>query len=195
MCDIADAIRQRLVQVPDLKVICVLASGTDIPLSLGQYSLYLRRQFLETLAPGGAYGDASRVYPYHLWQNPATLAHGQTDKMIYVHTKILLIDDRYVAIGSANLNKRSMTSDSELQIAVIDDETVDGGLNLQGGGTSHVSVWPTWQANSNTQMHHVKVLTPEQGAMYTGLTADMVIQNFDPDTPEWTPKDGVWVSK
>jgi hypothetical protein len=31
--------------------------------------------------------------------------------------------------------------------------------------------------------------------MYTGLTADMVIQNFDPDTPEWTPKDGVWVSK
>ena len=225
MCDIADAIRQRLVQVPDLKVICVLASGTDIPLSLGQYSLYLRRQFLETLAPGGNYGDASRVYPYHLWQNPATLAHGQTDKMIYVHTKILLIDDRYVAIGSANLNKRSMTSDSELQIAVVDDETVDGGLNLQGGGTSHVSVcrfaqdlrrrlwsehlgidspvsvtaalalWPTWQANSNTQMHHVKVLTPEQGAMYTGLTADMVIQNFDPDTPEWAPKDGVWVSK
>jgi phosphatidylserine/phosphatidylglycerophosphate/cardiolipin synthase-like enzyme len=145
--------------------------------------------------------------------------------MIYVHTKILLIDDRYVAIGSANLNKRSMTSDSELQIAVVDDETVDGGLNLQGGGTSHVSVcrfahelrrrlwgehlgvdspasvtealalWPQWQANSAAQVYHVKVLTPEQGAMYTGLTADVVIQNFDPDTPEWTPKDGVWVSK
>lgn len=225
MCDIATAIRQRLIDVPDLKVICVLASGTDIPGALGQYGLYLRRQFLETLAPGGNYGHASRVYPYHLWQNPATLNHGQTAQSIYVHTKILLIDDRYVAIGSANYNKRSMTSDSELQIAIVDGEQVDGGLNMQNGGTVYVNVgrfaqqlrrrlwtehlgvdspvsvtdalalWPTWQANSGTQMHHVKVLTPEQGAMYTGVTSSVVIQNFDPETPEWESKDGLWMSK
>lgn len=225
MCDIASAIRNRMLQVPDLKVILVLASGTDIPGALGQYGLYLRRQFLETLAPDGNYGNAGRVYPYHLWQDPATLLPDQTAQMIYVHTKILLIDDRYVAIGSANLNKRSMTSDSELQIAVIDGETVDGGLNVQGGrGTVYVSVcrfahelrrklwsehlgqnspvnvtdavalWPQWQANSTAQAHHVKVLTPAPGAMFTGminlpslpdLTTDAVIHNFDPETPEW----------
>jgi len=211
--------------VPDLKVICVLASGTDIPGALGQYGLYMRRQFLETLAPGGNYGHASRVYPYHLWQDPTTLNQGQTAQSIYVHTKILLIDDRYVAIGSANYNKRSMTSDSELQIAIVDDDQVDGGLNMQNGGSVYVNVcrfaqqlrrrlwsehlgidspvsvtdalalWPTWQANSGTQMHHIKVLTPEQGAMYTGLTADVVIRNFDPETPEWESKDGLWVTK
>ncbi len=225
MCDIADAISDRLNKVPDLKVICVLASGTDIPGALGQYGLYMRRQFLETLAPDGKYGDASGVYPYHLWQDPATLPNTATAQSIYVHTKILLIDDRYVAIGSANLNKRSMTSDSELQIAIVDDETVDGGLNVAGPGTVYVSVcrfaqdlrrklwtehlgkespvnvtealalWPQWEANSDKQVHHIKVLTPEQGAMYTGAGAETVVQNFDPETPEWKPEGGLWMSK
>ncbi|KAG3098310.1 hypothetical protein PC122_g4113 [Phytophthora cactorum] len=44
---------------------------------------------------------------------------------IYVHTKLVLIDDVYVSLGSANWNRRSMTSDSELNANVIDDETVE----------------------------------------------------------------------
>ncbi|OWZ09085.1 PhosphoLipase D [Phytophthora megakarya] len=47
------------------------------------------------------------------------------DLDIYVHTKLVLIDDVYVSLGSANWNRRSMTSDSELNANVIDDETVD----------------------------------------------------------------------
>lgn len=225
MCDIANAIGKRLQEVNNLKVILVLASTTDIPGDLRQYGLYLRRQFLETLALGGNYGDASRVYPYHLWQDPQTVPPTWKTKSIYVHTKILLIDDRFVAIGSANFNKRSMTSDSELQIAIVDDETVNGELNVQGGiGNVSVSVcrfaqtlrrnlwqehlgqpspvnvtaalqlFPAWQANSNAQVHHIKVLTPAPGAMYTGATAGVVIANFDPETPEWKPKEGLWVS-
>ena len=133
--------RKRLTDVPDLKVILVLASGTDIPGDLGNTGWYLRRQFLETLTGGKEYGDASRVYPYHLWQDPQTVPNGWETKSVYVHAKLLLIDDRYVAIGSANLNQRSMTSDSELQIAIVDGETVGGESNVQSGqGTSYVSV-------------------------------------------------------
>ncbi|KAG3092107.1 hypothetical protein PI124_g16977 [Phytophthora idaei] len=44
---------------------------------------------------------------------------------IYVHTKLVLIDDVYVPLGSANWNRRSMTSGSELNANVIDDETVE----------------------------------------------------------------------
>ncbi|KAI9992268.1 hypothetical protein PInf_017653 [Phytophthora infestans] len=44
---------------------------------------------------------------------------------IYVHTKLVLIDDVYVSLGSANWNRRRMTSDSELNANVIDDETVE----------------------------------------------------------------------
>jgi phosphatidylserine/phosphatidylglycerophosphate/cardiolipin synthase-like enzyme len=41
---------------------------------------------------------------------------------IYVHAKVCVIDDVWAAVGSANLNRRSWTHDSELTCAVVDDE-------------------------------------------------------------------------
>jgi phosphatidylserine/phosphatidylglycerophosphate/cardiolipin synthase-like enzyme len=41
---------------------------------------------------------------------------------IYVHAKAVVVDDVLAVIGSDNLNRRSWTHDSELSIAVIDDE-------------------------------------------------------------------------
>ncbi|QBE65499.1 phospholipase D-like domain-containing protein [Pseudoduganella lutea] len=39
---------------------------------------------------------------------------------IYIHSKLLLVDDVFCTLGSANLNQRSMTADSELNLATID---------------------------------------------------------------------------
>ena len=39
-------------------------------------------------------------------------------KDIYVHSKLLLVDDVYFTLGSANFNVRSMEVDSELNIAM-----------------------------------------------------------------------------
>jgi phosphatidylserine/phosphatidylglycerophosphate/cardiolipin synthase-like enzyme len=41
---------------------------------------------------------------------------------IYVHAKTVVIDDVFVMLGSDNLNRRSWTHDSELSIAVLDEE-------------------------------------------------------------------------
>lgn len=41
---------------------------------------------------------------------------------VYIHSKVCIIDDIWVAIGSDNFNRRSWTHDSELTAAVIDDE-------------------------------------------------------------------------
>jgi monoamine oxidase len=41
---------------------------------------------------------------------------------IYVHSKLLIVDDEYVNLGSANVNRRSMTHDGEVNIAVVDSE-------------------------------------------------------------------------
>ncbi|MGZ6998605.1 MAG: phospholipase D family protein [Acidimicrobiia bacterium] len=41
---------------------------------------------------------------------------------IYVHAKVCVVDDLWMAIGSDNLNRRSWTHDSEVSCAVIDAE-------------------------------------------------------------------------
>jgi phosphatidylserine/phosphatidylglycerophosphate/cardiolipin synthase-like enzyme len=41
---------------------------------------------------------------------------------IYVHAKAIVIDDVWAMVGSANLNRRSWTHDSEVACAVLDQE-------------------------------------------------------------------------
>ena len=41
---------------------------------------------------------------------------------VYVHAKLCIVDDVWAAVGSANLNMRSWTHDSELAAAVLDSE-------------------------------------------------------------------------
>lgn len=44
-------------------------------------------------------------------------------KPIYVHSKLLLVDDLFFTLGSANINTRSLHSDSELNIAMPSQRT------------------------------------------------------------------------
>ncbi|KAF4314977.1 hypothetical protein G195_011301, partial [Phytophthora kernoviae 00238/432] len=57
--------------------------------------------------------------------NKVQLFTTKTDRKIYIHTKLVLIDDVFATTGSANWNRRSMTSDSEMSANIIDDETVE----------------------------------------------------------------------
>jgi phosphatidylserine/phosphatidylglycerophosphate/cardiolipin synthase-like enzyme len=50
---------------------------------------------------------------------------------VYVHSKLLLVDDEYCLIGSANLNGRSMFHDSEVGLGIADRHvTVDARARL-----------------------------------------------------------------
>jgi phospholipase D1/2 len=42
---------------------------------------------------------------------------GEEEKPRYIHSKLLLVDDRFLTVGSANTNNRSMGLDSELNIS------------------------------------------------------------------------------
>lgn len=48
---------------------------------------------------------------------------------IYVHAKVCIVDDVWATVGSANLNRRSWTYDTELTAAIMDEG--------HGGGSSH----------------------------------------------------------
>ena len=43
---------------------------------------------------------------------------GMAYREIYIHSKLMIIDDVFLTVGSANLNQRSMASDSEINIGV-----------------------------------------------------------------------------
>jgi phosphatidylserine/phosphatidylglycerophosphate/cardiolipin synthase-like enzyme len=50
----------------------------------------------------------------------ASLQNGGTD--VYVHSKLMIVDDELLLIGSTNVGQRSMTYDGELHVAVVDGD-------------------------------------------------------------------------
>ena len=65
----------------------------------------------ESTAPDGD------TRPKDIYQNYVT-------EQVYIHSKVMIIDDRIVVCGSANLNDRSMMGDRDSEIAlVIEDQT------------------------------------------------------------------------
>ncbi|CAB3989453.1 Phospholipase D2 [Paramuricea clavata] len=52
-------------------------------------------------------------------------------EIVYVHSKIMIVDDRKAIIGSANINDRSMLGDRDSEVAVMieDLDFVDGNMN------------------------------------------------------------------
>ena len=57
------------------------------------------------------------------------VVHLQNDQNqpVYVHSKLMIADDVWMSIGSSNMNRRSMTYDSELNAASIDSLIRRGG--------------------------------------------------------------------
>jgi phosphatidylserine/phosphatidylglycerophosphate/cardiolipin synthase-like enzyme len=45
--------------------------------------------------------------------------HNGTDH-VYIHSKLMIVDDEFVSIGSTNVGQRSMTHDGELHVGVVD---------------------------------------------------------------------------
>ncbi|CAG8466471.1 3479_t:CDS:10 [Scutellospora calospora] len=67
---------------------------------------------------------------------PAGMMHSDSKHVyvteeVYVHSKLMIVDDKYVIIGSANLNDRSQlgSRDSEIAIVVEDKQTIKSRMN------------------------------------------------------------------
>jgi phosphatidylserine/phosphatidylglycerophosphate/cardiolipin synthase-like enzyme len=55
----------------------------------------------------------------------ACSVYARTGKLrdpIYVHAKVAIVDDRWLTVGSANLNEHSLFNDSEVNVVVQDEE-------------------------------------------------------------------------
>lgn len=67
-------------------------------------------------------------------RNWAKLKNNYVTEQIYVHSKLMIVDDRFAILGSANINDRSMLGerDSELAVMVMDDDVGRADINGKG---------------------------------------------------------------
>jgi phosphatidylserine/phosphatidylglycerophosphate/cardiolipin synthase-like enzyme len=115
---LADAVRR------GVAVILMLSRDYDVD-AFVPYHNFLQNEAIEQLT--NAEGEDDLVFVFHLEQSlpdPVT----EEREQIYVHAKTIIVDDRYFVIGSANSNRRSLTTDSELGVAIVDNSAVNSSI-------------------------------------------------------------------
>jgi phospholipase D1/2 len=52
-------------------------------------------------------------------------------ELLYIHSKVMIVDDRRVIMGSANLNDRSQKGDGDSEIALVteDKDMIDSSMD------------------------------------------------------------------
>ena len=128
---VGDALADALRRNPELRVIVVVPRFPDRdgrvtgpPHRFGQYGT------LDVVQDAG--GDRIAVYDLE----------NERGTPIYVHAKVVVIDDEVVLVGSDNMNRRSWTHDSELSIAIVDgrrDEREPRDPGGRGVGARHLA--------------------------------------------------------
>jgi phosphatidylserine/phosphatidylglycerophosphate/cardiolipin synthase-like enzyme len=106
---IARLLAEALNRSPQLHLIMVVPRHADVdgPLALPPNKVG-RLQAIEVCEKAAP----ERVHVYDIENHQAT--------PVYVHAKVAVVDDTWACAGSANLNRRSWSHDSELSTAVLD---------------------------------------------------------------------------
>ena len=107
---VADLIADALRAQPDLHVIAVVPRFPDKDGPARWPSLVGREQAIKVCRAAGR--DRFAIYDIE----------NHVGTPVYVHAKVVVVDDVWAMIGSDNLNRRSWTHDSEMSCAVLDRE-------------------------------------------------------------------------
>ncbi|HYM89077.1 MAG TPA: phospholipase D-like domain-containing protein [Nitrospiraceae bacterium] len=117
-CSVVDSLRKVVKRNPALKVVIVLAEELEFEGPLRNVHHEMRNEAISAVI-GISTGQ---VFVYCLEQP-------STKTPIYVHSKLTVIDDCFVAIGSVNVNKRSLTTDAELHMGIVDADVIRSTMN------------------------------------------------------------------
>ena len=109
---LAEALIERMRQQhrSRLQIVLVIAKDAEAlleQLSIGIAQGRITRRLKEVAAE---HGHSLGIY------YPASIAADGTEVPTYIHSKLLLVDDRFLSAGSANMNNRSMGYDTELNV-------------------------------------------------------------------------------
>lgn len=81
-------------------------------------------------------------------------------EQLYIHAKVMVVDDRYAIIGSANINERSMLGerDSEIAAVIYDNDLIDsrmGGKDYKVGRFPHTLRMRLMREHLGVDVDHV----------------------------------------
>ena len=93
---------------------------------IGKYSIY------ENLKLAGIVNPSDYI-TFHGMRNHGVFMNKLVQEIIYVHSKLIIVDDKHVICGSANINDRSLIGDrdSELAAIITDTELIDSKFNYE----------------------------------------------------------------
>lgn len=127
---IAGALAEAAAKNPQLSLVLILPALPETLAFDGEdgldtrFGMALQKEAVEMVQQG--FGDraviASPVRPVMSSRQGVTALAGSP--MIYVHNKVLVCDDTYALVGSANLNGRSMRWDTEAAVEITDPARV-----------------------------------------------------------------------
>ena len=106
--EIAEALAQRMVDVPALHVLIVTPKAHSSWLE-SQAMQGGRGGFIGPFVSAGVTDRLRILYPRS--------GNGQSSTAVMVHSKVMIVDDGFLRIGSANINNRSMGADTECDLA------------------------------------------------------------------------------
>jgi phosphatidylserine/phosphatidylglycerophosphate/cardiolipin synthase-like enzyme/uncharacterized membrane protein YdjX (TVP38/TMEM64 family) len=110
---VADSLARALKANPDLEA--VIVSSNTYPSWVKDAAMIPgRHRFMQRITASGV-GD--RV----LFLAPSNGA-AEREAEIKVHAKVMIVDDRYLRIGSANICRRSMGTDTEFDLAILGED-------------------------------------------------------------------------
>ncbi|KAF0480564.1 phospholipase D/nuclease [Gigaspora margarita] len=91
--------------------------------------------------------------------------HTYVTEEIYIHSKLMIVDDRYVIIGSANINDRSQLGDRDSEIAILveDKQTVPSRMN----GNKYEASKFAYTLRSNLFKEFLGLIKPQDHATVT----------------------------
>lgn len=106
--EIAQMLAQRMVEMPSLRVLMVTPRAHSSWLET-QTMQGGRAAFMRPFHAAGVTDRLRVVYPL--------VRNGDQSSAVMVHSKLMIVDDDFLRIGSANLNNRSMGVDTECDLA------------------------------------------------------------------------------
>jgi phospholipase D1/2 len=106
--DIAQSLARRMVDVPSLRVLIVTPKAHSSWFE-SQAMQGGRGGFIDPFIAAGVIDRLRVLYP--------SVSDANTSSAVMVHSKVMIVDDCFLRVGSANINNRSMGADTECDLA------------------------------------------------------------------------------